>query len=85
MANMIDLDSFRELCYYSNFDTHSLYVLELMENIFGAVPINFVKIEPLIDNEKWLRFNIFSDVNFTLNSLSSRVYCVVIWQDPRVY
>ena len=35
MANMIDLESFRKLSYYSNFETCSLIVLELMEGIFG--------------------------------------------------
>ena len=32
---MIDLDSFRKLSYYSNFETSSLNILELMEGIFG--------------------------------------------------
>ena len=35
MANMIDLDSKREISYYSDFETRSLYVLELMQSIFG--------------------------------------------------
>ena len=35
MANMIDLDSFCKLSYYSNFETQSLNVLEFMESIFG--------------------------------------------------
>ena len=39
-----------------------------MKGIFGPVPINPVNIEPSINNEKWPRFNIISDVNFTVNS-----------------
>ena len=39
MANMIDLDSFGKLSYYSNFETRSLNVLELMESIFGPPPL----------------------------------------------
>ena len=71
MANMIDLDSKRKLSYYSNFETRSLNVLELMEGIFGPPPINPVNIEDSLINENWPRFNIFnifSDVNFTVNS-----------------
>ena len=68
MANMIDLDSFRKLSYYSNFETRSLNVLELMESIFGPPPINPVNIEDSLINEKWPRFNVISDVNFTVNS-----------------
>ena len=68
MANMIDLDSFRKLSHYSDFETRSLKVLELMESIFGPVPINTVDIELSIINENWPRFNIISDVNFTVNS-----------------
>ena len=44
MANMIDLDSFRKLSHYSNFETRSLNILELMESIFGPPPINPVNI-----------------------------------------
>ena len=62
MANMIDLDSFRQLSYYSNFETRSLIVLELMESIFGPPPINPVNIQSSIINENWTRFNIFSDL-----------------------
>ena len=39
-----------------------------MESIFGAVPINPDNVDPLIINENWPRFNIISDVNFTVNS-----------------
>ena len=53
MANMIDLDSFRKLSYYSNFETRSLNVLELMESIFGPTPINPVNIEDSLINENW--------------------------------
>ena len=42
---MIDLNSFRKLSYYSNFETRSLNVLELTKSIFGPVPINPVNIE----------------------------------------
>ena len=75
---MIDLDSFRELSYYSNFETRSLYVLELMEGIFGPPPINPVSIQDSLINENWPRFNIISDVNFTVNSPLSRVSCLVL-------
>ena len=68
MANMIDLDSFRKLSYYSNFETRSLNVLELMESIFGPTPINPVNIEDSLINEKWPRFDIISNVNFSVNS-----------------
>ena len=68
MANMIDLDSFRRLSYYSNFETGSLNVLELMESIFGPVPSNPVNIEDPLINENWPRFNIISDVKFSVNS-----------------
>ena len=66
MANMIDLDSKRKLSYYSDFETRSLNVLELMESIFGPALINPVNIEPSVVNEN---FNNISDVNFTVNSL----------------
>ena len=79
MANMIDLDSFRKLSYYSNFETRSLNVLKLMESIFGPPPINPVDIEDSLINEDWPRFNVISDVNFTVNSPPlSRVSCLVL-------
>ena len=65
---MIDLDSFRKLSYYSNLETRSLNILELMEGIFGPPPINPVNIEDSLINENWPRFKVFSDVNFTVNS-----------------
>ena len=68
MANMIDLDSFRKLSYYSNFHTCKLNVLELMEGIFGPAPINPINVEPSVINENWPRFNILSDNDFTVNS-----------------
>ena len=68
MAYMIDLDSFGKLCCYYNFETRSLIVLELMESIFVPVPINPGNVEPSIINENWQRFNIISDVNFSVNS-----------------
>ena len=66
MANMIDLDSSRKI-YYSNFETRSLNVLELVESIFGPVPNNPVIIEDSLINENWPRF-IISNVNFSVNS-----------------
>ena len=68
MANMIDLDCKRRLFYYSDFETRSLNVLELMESLFGPPPIDPVNIAPSVINENWPRFNIISDVNFTVNS-----------------
>ena len=65
---MIDFDSKRKLSYYSDFETRSLNVLELMESIFGPAPINPLNIESSVINENWPRFNIISDVNFTVNS-----------------
>ena len=46
-----------------------------MEDIFGPPPINPVNVEPSIINENWPRLNIFSDVNFTVNS--SLVPCIL--------
>ena len=68
MANMIDLDSKRKLSYYSDFETRSLNVLELMESLSGPPPINPVNIEDALVNWNWPCFNIISDVNFTVNS-----------------
>ena len=67
MANMIDLDSKRKLSYYSDFEMRSLDVLEFMEGIFGPMPNNTVNIEDSLINENWPRFDIFSNVNFTVN------------------
>ena len=39
-----------------------------MESLFGPVPINLFNVEPSIIDENWPRFNIFSEVNFTVNS-----------------
>ena len=75
---MIDLDSKRKVSYYSDFETRSLNVLELMEGILGPVPINPVNVEPSIFHENWPRFDIVSDVDFTLNSPSYRVFCLVL-------
>ena len=75
MANMIDLYSFRKLSHYSNFETRSLKVLQLMEGIFGPPPINPVNIEPSIIIEYWPRFHIISDVNFTV--ISPLVPCIL--------
>ena len=68
MVKRIDLDSFRKLSYYSDFETRTVNISELMENIFGTVPINPVNIEPSIINENWPHFNIISDANFTVDS-----------------
>ena len=67
-ANMIDLESKRELSYCSYFETRSLIILELSENIFGPGPINPVNIEPSNIIENLPRFTIISDVGFTVNS-----------------
>ena len=80
---MIDLDSKRKLSYYSNFETRSLNVLELMEGIFGPVPINPVNIEDSLVNENWPRFDIISNDNFTVNSPLSRVSCLVLMSSLR--
>ena len=68
MANLNDLESKRKLSCYSYFETRSLNVFELMESIFGLVPINPVNIEPSIFNEDWPLLKIVSDVDFTFNS-----------------
>ena len=65
---MIDLDSKRKLSSYSDFETRSLNVLELMECIFRPMSFNPVNIEDSLINENWPRFDIISDVNFTVNS-----------------
>ena len=38
-----------------------------MESIFGPSPINRVNIEDSLINENWPRFNVISDINFTVN------------------
>ena len=38
-----------------------------MESLFDPVPNNPVKMELSITNEKWPRFNVTSNVNFTVN------------------
>ena len=48
---MIDLDSKRKLSCYSDFETRSVNVLELMESIFGPPPINPGNIEGSLFNE----------------------------------
>ena len=78
MANMINLNSKRKLSYYSEFETRSLNVLELIEIIFGPLPINPVNIEDSLINENWPRFKIFSDVILLLILPSSRVSCLVL-------
>ena len=78
MANMFVLQSEREISYYSNFETRSLEVLELMEKIFDLVPINPVNIEPSNINENWPRFKIVSDINFTANFPLVPCFCLVL-------
>ena len=68
MPNMVDLESKRKLSYYSTFEKRGWNVLELVESIFGLVPINPVNIEPPVCNENWPPFKVISDVIFTLNS-----------------
>ena len=53
MAKMTDLEPKRKLSYYSTFETRSLNVLELMQSIFGPLPVNPVTTEPSIINENW--------------------------------
>ena len=81
MANMIDLDSKRKLSYYSDFETRSLNVLELMESIFGPMPTNPVNIEDSLINENWPRFDIISNINFTVNS--PLVQCILSSVDEK--
>ena len=76
MANMIDLESKPKLSHFSNFEIRSLNVLELMENLFGPVPVNPFNIEPSNINENWPHSIINSDVNFTLNS--ALVPCILL-------
>ena len=52
-----------------------------MEGIFGPPPNNPVNVEPSIINENWPRFNIISDVNFTVNS--PLVPCILSSVDVR--
>ena len=68
MAIKIDLDSKRKLSYYSDFETRSLNVLEIMESIFGPMLNNPVNIEDSLINANWPRFDFISEVNFTANS-----------------
>ena len=68
MANKIDLDSKRKHSYHSVFETRSWKILELIESIFGPPPFNPVNIESSVFNGNWPRFDIISDVFFTVNS-----------------
>ena len=69
MADMIDLDSFRELSYFFNFKTRTWNVVELMGSFFfGPILINLVQIEPSNFNANWPGLKVISDVNFTVNS-----------------
>ena len=62
---MIDLDSSRKLFCYSNLETRISNVWELMESIFGPVPINGVTIEDSLNNGNWPRFSKISDVDIS--------------------
>ena len=66
-ANMINLESERKLSYYSTFEIRSFNFSELTESIFHPISFNPVNIDPSINNEKWHRFNIISDVNFNVH------------------
>ena len=61
---MIELDSFRKLSCYSDFEKQNLSILELMESISGPAPNNPVNVEPSFINENWPHFF----VQFTANS-----------------
>ena len=78
MANMIDLDCFRKLSYYSNFETRSLNVLELMESIFGPPPVIplILKIPLLMKIDPVLM--LFPMLILLLTPPSSRVFCLVL-------
>ena len=76
MANMIEFDLKRKLSCYSNFATQSSIVLELMERIFGLVPNNPVNMTRSIIDENWPRFNVISNVTFTVNSPPCLMYLV---------
>ena len=54
-----------------------------MESIFGPVPTNPDNVEPSIINENWPRFNINSDVNFTVNSPLVRCILSSVIVKPR--
>ena len=75
MASMIDLDFERKLSYYSDFETRSLNVSELMKGIFGPPPFSPVNIEDSLNNESWPRFDFISDFNFTV--ISPLVPCIL--------
>ena len=68
MANVIDLNSFRELSYYSDFGTRILNVFEFIGSVFVPAPINLVNVEPSNINVNRPGFNVISNVNFTVNS-----------------
>ena len=78
MANMIDLDSKRKLSYYSDFETRSLNVLELMES-FLALRLLIPSISKLA---LLLKFGpvliIFPMLILLLIPPSSRVSCLVL-------
>ena len=87
MANMIDLECKCNFFKYSNFETHTSNVssvLKMMASSFSPVPNSPVNIEPSPINENWPRFNIISDLNFTVNSPLSRVSCLKLISSLRV-
>ena len=75
---MIDLDSKRKLSYYSDFETRSLNVLELMESIFGPMPINPVNIEDSLISGNWPPLILLPMLILLLIPPSSRVSCLVL-------
>ena len=78
MANMIDLDSKRKLSYYSDFETRSLNVLELMESFFGPMPINPVNIEDSLLMKIGPVLILFPMLILLLIPPSSRVSCLML-------
>ena len=81
MAHMTDLDSFRKLSYYSDFESRRLSVSKFLETIFGPVPISPLNFEPSVNNENWPRFNNISGVHFTV--VSPLVPCVLFSVDVK--
>ena len=83
---MIDSGSKRKLSQYSNFETRSLNVLELLESIFGPLPLNPVNIAHSILIEIWSRFIVLSDFNFTVDSpLVTCILSIVNVKPPGVW
>ena len=78
MANMIDLDPFPKLSYYSNFETRSISVIELTKGIFGPpllIPL-ILKIPLLLKTGPVLM--LFPMLILMENPPSSRVSCLML-------